>query len=628
MPNLVEQLNLLRQFVGIEETTPNSNHGISKSQQKQQQSAQWTESDLTICLKQCGYNVELAAEALLTNQYKRPNTVNEKRQAASLILSSKIRSSDHSQDNHRSNRASFVSPTSTASRPKISAVSSTDRWSYTSTKRLPRVSYSSDSIIDVDDSSISDEVTHIKSSKAFVNQMVSKKVAGTNSVSRQEVSCHVGDRKSVHAHNLLLCNRWISDCFSTTKNCSLDYEEHLTLEHSSTGYPSIRFTGRRCEGKLPEPVASIITPILRFQHDHKIDILKLKATALMEQKYMNIGTEVPISLSIILVDPIRFFQLFHVDNDDGQNGTKGSAMQYFENRKVNNVNRSGNENKRSKNMLPLSQAAFLLLQWAQYGSDFSDFRSSMVSTLEPEDKKSMKEVTVPGKNNAKCTSNQSDMLNESMVDDYDDDGIEMNENDFEEASVAESTSEAQQMLEKSSENGYDRNMMLPQAEDPVGFSDGVTLRPYQKQALFFMLRREQKINDDSSREDLDEQLQLLAELASAGNQKNEIHSVINSSHFPGNKKPPKISCECSPIVVSVEAQEESRTILDDKVNPLSHPLWQKRNLASRDLKHSYIFFVNEVLKMATLESPLPPEPCSGGILGDAMGLGSLFSLFV
>ena len=92
---------------------------------------------------------------------------------------------------------------------------------------------------------------------------------------------------------------------------------------------------------------------------------------------------------------------------------------------------------------------------------FSDLRSSMVSTLEPEDKKAKKEVTVPAINNSKCSTNQSNMLYELMVDNDDDDGIEMNENDFEEASVAGSTSVAQQMLS--------------QADNPVGFSDGVTL---------------------------------------------------------------------------------------------------------------------------------------------------------
>ena len=81
----------------------------------------------------------------------------------------------------------------------------------------------------------------------------------------------------------------------------------------------------------------------------------------------------------------------------------------------------------------------------------------------------------------------------------------------------------------------------------------------------------------------------------------------------------EIVCDIGPVVVTEEGQKKSTT-LDGQVNPVNHPLWKRRFLAEPDLSRSVSFYVNELLGVATYRPPEPPKPCSGGILGDAMGL--------
>jgi len=71
--NPVEQLNMLRDFVSG--------------------AGSWTETELTDCLKQCGYNVQRAAERLMTRQYQpsKGRRTNGKSAYFSLVASSPVK---------------------------------------------------------------------------------------------------------------------------------------------------------------------------------------------------------------------------------------------------------------------------------------------------------------------------------------------------------------------------------------------------------------------------------------------------------------------------------------------------------------------------------------------------------
>jgi SNF2 family DNA or RNA helicase len=215
------------------------------------------------------------------------------------------------------------------------------------------------------------------------------------------------------------------------------------------------------------------------------------------------------------------------------------------------------EKKASKFETPLAEAAFGLFQWAEYG-DVYEFET-------PEKESEVDQET---------TSDEDD---------------------------EESTEQGRQLDQ--SINASKTN--LPCTDEPSGLQ--VTLRAYQKQALWWMLQRE---TSGESRIELEQQLELLAELAGTKLQSQPTCDV---------------QCECGPVLVSPAAREETRT-LDGQVNPLVHPLWKQRFLASHDLSETRCFYVNELLGTARHTSPTPPTPCSGGILADAMGLGEFFSL--
>jgi hypothetical protein len=141
---------------------------------------------------------------------------------------------------------------------------------------------------------------------------------------------------------------------------------------------------------------------------------------------------------------------------------------------------------------------------------------------------------------------------------------------------------------------------LPEAEDPENWREGVSLRPYQRQALHWMLERE----GGTSREEWEKQLAMVAELGGTRAASAEPASQAGD-----------VACDCGPVLVSDRARALSRTVAGE-VNPVRHPLWKQRFLATPDLQHTLCFFVNEVLQIATHRPPPPPTPCSGGILGE------------
>ena len=160
--------------------------------------------------------------------------------------------------------------------------------------------------------------------------------------------------------------------------------------------------------------------------------------------------------------------------------------------------------------------------------------------------------------------------------------------------------------------------------DPVMFQQyNIALRPYQKQALYFMLQRE---TVGMTREQLNDQVQILNELMDQQqNDKNHTSLSHRNQQQLFTTGSADISCDCGPVLVTERGQQKSSTVCG-VVNPIGHPLWQRRYLASPDMKQSITVFVNELLGVVTHEPPRAPHHCSGGILADAMGLGKTVML--
>jgi DNA repair protein RAD5 len=136
------------------------------------------------------------------------------------------------------------------------------------------------------------------------------------------------------------------------------------------------------------------------------------------------------------------------------------------------------------------------------------------------------------------------------------------------------------------------------------------------------MQREQQ---GRSRQEMDEQLQLLGELALSESSAATQHGASINDMDRTNNNNNDIVCHIGSVLVSEKARQLSQT-LDGQVNPICHPLWQQRFLASQGMDRTITFYVNELLKTATHRPPLPPTPCSGGILADAMGLGKTVML--
>jgi SNF2 family DNA or RNA helicase len=157
---------------------------------------------------------------------------------------------------------------------------------------------------------------------------------------------------------------------------------------------------------------------------------------------------------------------------------------------------------------------------------------------------------------------------------------------------------------------------LPEMPDPKGLT--VTLRPYQRQALSWMWKRE---TDPSNRDVVEKELKLLSELAR--NKTQQQNASIDA--YQNQQTTADIFCDCGPVLVSKEGTTKSTTI-DGEVDPVTHPLWQRRFLAYDDMQSSISFYVNELIGIASDKSPNPPKQCVGGIQADAMGLGKTVML--
>ncbi len=235
--SVVSKLQMLRDFVGT--TT-------------------WSEADLSSCLRQCGYNVELAAERLMTGQFQGSNPF--------------------STSNDGKRKTSFFAMSS-SSPSKMTTDTKSEAW--------PGITVTSSS------------VKRRRETPQFARKKVASSGAPTSSipvVTPGVMNSAVKVKSSHHFSTgpLLLCQRWVVGC-CTTRHGHVAYQEKLSISNSLVGPPMVRFRGYSIDGTLPDNLGAMLTPLLRCDQEGP-RLISIKAEGLMEARQVPIGGEVPLSL--------------------------------------------------------------------------------------------------------------------------------------------------------------------------------------------------------------------------------------------------------------------------------------------------------------------------------------------
>lgn len=243
--SVVEKLQMLRSFVGD----------------------QHSENDLSSCLSQAGYIVELAAERLMTGQYqpskkvKTNNFLSPKAQTSKPVASSPLSSS-----------AAPVSKSpvvSIAPKPTPKAVQK-EPSPTTGSAQKPKI-------------------------RRPAPQVIPKTPKASSSVPPNHNQA-LEKQQTLLKSSWLLCQRWVSNGTCTQRNGSVDHKEPLLLEHTETGSPMVRFRGNRIQGQFPKHLSRMLVPLLR----HSTPIVMLQAEALMEDRDLPVGADVAFSVKYVL----------------------------------------------------------------------------------------------------------------------------------------------------------------------------------------------------------------------------------------------------------------------------------------------------------------------------------------
>jgi hypothetical protein len=698
--NPVEQLKLLRSFVSFtdNENDPHHHH------------PHYTETELLDCLKYSGYNVERAAELLLTGQYK-ARIETSMNHTVNVVGTS-------NNDDKKSKFFHFTTGTSpsrkiTKTTSRIQSISiqhqpSTETQTQTQTPK-PKAHSTTVATTAMEDKPIRVSMTPITSSTTSsidtnTNNSIQNSIpiddddANLQSTKNTPTSSNeCNDNTSVINDTpkgpYLLCRRWISDACITSRYVPMvQYRESFQLDYTQTGYSMIKFrsmmkhnnnnNNNPLEGRLPEHIATILIPFLRYNSNRNNNnnivkdgngnsgntanqrndpstspssssssLIQVQIESMMEDRNLVMGSTIPIQITILIHSIEQFFHA--VTESTIENSTSSSlssslsnSTQYIPQRNNQSNPKSIIISKRRDTILPIHKAAFLLFQWAQYG-DITGMPNSIDTTTGS--------ITNTNTNNNDNSNAKSDIALEHPNDEIDDRQQIPNNDDDENAQLMELDDEAldhgiinhdttnpdldivKQSLDVICNNNTKSNDTtshwidtLPANEmnDPIVFRNkNVNLRPYQKQALYFMIQREWH---GMTIEQINDQTNLLNELIIEQNQRNTSLSVFvrnrqDQQQQQNNNNKIEIICDCGPVIVTEEGQTKSMTY-NGTTNPIQHPLWQHRFVSTLDMKHSIIIFVNELLGIVTHIPPKLPNYCSGGILADAMGLGKTVML--
>jgi len=430
-------------------------------------------------------------------------------------------------------------------------------------------------------------------------------------------------------NRLLLCKRWtIASSRSTRGRVSygemLDFSQNWNHNHETLSKggklinPLVRFRSKSgyVEGTLNRYLCSILVPLLHLpatnhddNNDQFIPLVSIEGETLMEDRLLVIGSEVPLTLKVYINDPISFFELFSSGRDGVEKSNAASSSKlFFQNsakeKKSHGKSYQGKKAKSSFSDEELAEAAFHLLQWADKGEELP------FKTKEETEGKLKEDTTTLDLEGAESNSTL--------------------ENGDATSLVSEQVDELNQLVISDEQVG---KLKIPELSDPSGFKNGVVLHSYQRQALYWMCRREGvyikgEMNNNSI-EDNTGELDLLVELASCSTSDNSDPSIQDLEDKA-------ISCDCGAVVVSNELLESGEIVpvaeygcqkesKEGKTNNYHHHP-SRRYLATDDLTSVYSFYVNELLGIASASPPDPPKQCNGGILADAMGLGKTIML--
>jgi len=520
---------------------------------------QYSETDLSNCLRSCGHNVQVAAEKLITGQYTSSSPLSGMKSGFFSARSGM----DHSQQ-----RGTPAAKSNSKENNHVESSYKSAVTSATGDKRLERTA------------------------KPLSEKKKSMPTTSTVKKSTPKAKCSVQAIKGGDS-GLLLCQRWICG-LSTTRNGSIQYNETISIAQASSpssssaaskaakGANIVRFKGNRIEGTFDTKLSSFLSPLLRGITGENKPLIKIVAKGLMGDDRIEIGMEVPLELNVYILQPHDFFDLF---NDQVPDESKNHT-EYWTGTGKSPIS-------------AISRAAFDLLQWAHYSSL----------------------PTFDSNNNAKG-NNRSENEEKSGDEEEDVDG----KNDAEEEDAPKW---AQDLYSNTpSPKGADSiNQQLIEESDPIMLNKkGVHLKCYQRQALNWMIHREEHANEKNS-EAFKRQLELLSELSASHRAAAGEDLVDTSASGSGRNEVVGVQCAVGPVLVSNEVALEAKS-LDGEEEPAVHPLWQQRFLWDKDSdgKAVYTFYVNELLQTASKRSPNAPRECCGGILADQMGLGKTVML--
>ena len=547
-------------------------------------SSQYSESDLSNCLRQCGFNVQIAAERLITGQFKAsPATTSSSNKSFFSDINTNTNTNtnartptNQSNNNNSSNKANFKSASSNiAAERKNTAAAAAAAATVTPCDEREQKKKAAAA-----GSKISNPYSH------------AKPATSTNACALNTNNANTG----IAEQGMLLCQRWIC-AFSTSRRGSIRYNESITIHASPSPLSSsskmakaaniVRFKGSNVEGTLDNTLSAILAPLMRCRNGTTgttSPFIQVLAKGLMEETLLNIGMEVPLELNVYILRPLEFFALF-----DGGDLNSSSSHSDFLNQ---NAPRGGSQQS------SLAKAAFNLLQWAHYSS-LPKFDSNPNAN----------------DNNNDCANNDNDEEEENI------DSNEVGSGDGEEE---DAPTWAQDVYATSTDNNGPNSYSIPEEADPIMLNKkGVHLKCYQRQALSWMIHREEDANAKGS-DDFRKQMELLSELVATHRSSSDCGNANNAVN-----KTVGVQCAVGPVMVSDEIAAKSKS-LDGVEDPVVHPLWQRRFLWDKsDDDNSdavYSFYVNELLHTASKSAPNPPKECCGGVLADSMGLGKTIML--